>query len=288
MRGAGCKYSTIPPVTSATFRSRRTFKFGRLEIRARLPRGDWLWPAIWMLPQDSVYGGWPASGEIDLMESRGNTGSSSCGPWQDSSGFGSTLHFGPDAAHNAYSHTHTETHVDGSLSDDFHTFGLMWSERGLYTYLDDDKDVVLAVDFAQRSFWDRGQTPETVCWARKNGQCTFWMPLWIGSNWTGTDTWAKKGTRAAPFDQEFFLQVNLAVGGTGGYFPDYCLRKPWRNGDSEPGSDFLADFERWWPTWGGDVEHPEKGAARSSAMAIDWIRYWPDEHHAEPSKLVQF
>ena len=38
--------------------------------------------------------------------------------------------------------------------------------------------------------------------------------------------WAKKGTRAAPFDQEFFLQINLAVGGTGGYFPDYCLRKP--------------------------------------------------------------
>lgn len=41
-------------------------------MRARLPRGDWLWPAIWMLPVRQDYGPWPMSGEIDIIESRGN------------------------------------------------------------------------------------------------------------------------------------------------------------------------------------------------------------------------
>ena len=39
-----------------------------------MPLGDWLWPAIWMLPAEHVYGQWPASGEIDIVESRGNAG----------------------------------------------------------------------------------------------------------------------------------------------------------------------------------------------------------------------
>lgn len=37
-----------------------------------MPLGDWMWPAIWMMPEDSVYGVWPRSGEIDIAESRGN------------------------------------------------------------------------------------------------------------------------------------------------------------------------------------------------------------------------
>ena len=41
-------------------------------LKAKLPKGDWLWPAIWMLPRYNEYGQWPASGEIDIMESRGN------------------------------------------------------------------------------------------------------------------------------------------------------------------------------------------------------------------------
>ena len=45
--------------------------FGRMEIKAKLPDGRGMWPAIWMLPSDWVYGGWPASGEIDIMENVG-------------------------------------------------------------------------------------------------------------------------------------------------------------------------------------------------------------------------
>ncbi|CBJ31552.1 Endo-1,3-beta-glucanase N-terminal fragment, family GH16 [Ectocarpus siliculosus] len=75
--------------TAGTF----SFRYGRMEVKAKLPKGDWcegrserlfccgacngfkLWPAIWLLPEQNAYGQWPASGEIDVMESRGNSAS---------------------------------------------------------------------------------------------------------------------------------------------------------------------------------------------------------------------
>ena len=64
----------INPVSSARIRTAQSFAFtyGRVEVDAKLPEGDWLWPAIWMLPLKQEYGLWPTSGEIDIMESRGN------------------------------------------------------------------------------------------------------------------------------------------------------------------------------------------------------------------------
>ena len=56
-------------------RGTKSIKYGKVEVRAKLPQGDWLWPAIWMLPEGNdsssaegtgVYGGWPVSGEIDV------------------------------------------------------------------------------------------------------------------------------------------------------------------------------------------------------------------------------
>jgi hypothetical protein len=60
--------TVINPVMSArlTTKKSHSIRFGRVEIRAKLPRGDWLWPALWMLPRDNVYGEWPMSGEIDV------------------------------------------------------------------------------------------------------------------------------------------------------------------------------------------------------------------------------
>lgn len=45
-----------------------SFKYGRIDVSAKLPTGRGIWPAIWMMPVKSVYGGWPRSGEIDIME----------------------------------------------------------------------------------------------------------------------------------------------------------------------------------------------------------------------------
>ena len=52
-----------------TTQNSATIAFGKVEVRAKIPRGDWLWPAIWMLPKDDVYGKWPLSGEIDVRPS---------------------------------------------------------------------------------------------------------------------------------------------------------------------------------------------------------------------------
>ena len=66
----------IPPVQSAKITTRQSFsfKYGKVEFEAKLPNGDWLWPAVWMMPKNDVYGGWPRSGEIDILEARSNAG----------------------------------------------------------------------------------------------------------------------------------------------------------------------------------------------------------------------
>lgn len=63
----GKKYTSARLVT----RSKGDWLYGRIEVRAKLPQGRGLWPAIWMLPTDWHYGPWPSSGEIDIMENLG-------------------------------------------------------------------------------------------------------------------------------------------------------------------------------------------------------------------------
>ena len=76
-----------------------------------------------MLPKYNSYGNWPASGEIDIMESRGNANYPNCGV----NCFGSTLHFGPAWDADSWAGTHKEyTLPVGDFSQDFHTFGLYW------------------------------------------------------------------------------------------------------------------------------------------------------------------
>ena len=97
----------INPVMSGklTTVNSHSMKYGRVEVTAKLPKGDWLWPAIWMLPRHNEYGEWPASGVIDIMESRGNVGyPKEFGGGPDT--FGSTMHWGPDFFTNQYAKTH--------------------------------------------------------------------------------------------------------------------------------------------------------------------------------------
>lgn len=63
----GKKYTS----TRLVSRTKGDWTFGRVVVRAKLPDGTGMWPAIWMLPTDGAYGGWPVSGEIDIMENLG-------------------------------------------------------------------------------------------------------------------------------------------------------------------------------------------------------------------------
>lgn len=126
----------INPVRSArlTTKGSKSIKYGRVEVVAKMPKGSWLWPAIWMMPEDSVYGEWPKSGEIDIMESRGNYGDDY--PDGRDSAI-SALHWGPIAEKDAFWRTSGKHNVRRTdYSETFHTYGLEWSDNYLFTYID--------------------------------------------------------------------------------------------------------------------------------------------------------
>jgi len=248
----GCERTSTPanmlnPITSARLRTAEsfTFKYGRVEVKAKLPRGDWLWPAIWLLPAHNSYGQWPASGEIDICESRGN---------HLAGGYGvdtvtSTLHWGPNFDTNLFKLTTKSVALQGStFADGFHTYGLYWDEHQLYTYLDEPGNVILKVDFLDQTFWERGKQSGKPEWA---AQQAIYNP------------WANR-TAAAPFDQEFYLIMNLAVGGTMNYFPDAMPGKPWKDKSPSAVRDFWNAKSQWYPSWKGE----------DAALAIDSVKVW--------------
>jgi len=138
--------------------------YGRFEFRARLPQGQGFWPAFWLMPRDSVYGGWAASGEIDAMENRGHDPAMVFG----------TLHFGGEWPDNAQSFGPAFTFPTGDSATNFHTYALEWTTNAFRWYVDDKL-------YQTQTTW-----------------------------------WSSGGPFPAPFDQPFYLLMNLAVGG---YFP---------------------------------------------------------------------
>ncbi|TQW00671.1 hypothetical protein V2A60_001730 [Cordyceps javanica] len=223
--------SVVPPVKSGRIHTKKgaTLKYGRVEVTAKLPQGDWLWPAIWMMPVKDTYGAWPASGEIDIMESRGNN-------WTYAQGgnniVSSALHWGPDPANDAWWKTNNKHKIlRGNFGDGFNTFGLEWSQKYLFTYVNTRLMQVLYTNF-NKPMWQRGGFPQTT------------------SNGTRlADVWSQTARKNTPFDQEFYLIINLAVGGTNGWFEDNKSLKPWVNGSPNAKKDFWAAREDWQATW---------------------------------------
>lgn len=150
-------------IKSARLNTRTNFKFkyGKIDIVAKVPNGKGTWPAIWMMPQDNLYGHWPKSGEIDIMEYAANK---------------------PDelffCIHTAkYNHRHKEQYycskIFPNITDDFHKFSLDWKENEITYYVDDIK---IASYF-------KGEDGKDDSW----------------------EGW--------PFNEEYFLILNLAIGG---------------------------------------------------------------------------
>jgi len=173
----GCGY------TSARMKTRKkdgtalfAQKYGKFEFRAKLPTGKGVWPALWMLPLSDKYGPWASSGEIDVMEARGQEPNKVLG----------TLHYGSQWPNNTESSKSFEF-PNGSSIAEFHTYAVEW-EPGEMRWLVDDKE------YAKQSFW------------------------WSSSKLDGAKG-AKPAQEAdlnawpAPFDQPFYLVMNVAVGG---------------------------------------------------------------------------
>jgi len=134
------------PYTSARLKTQGKFSQagGRFEIRAALPTGQGIWPAIWMLPASDTYGGWSASGEIDIMEARG----------QQPDRIEGTIHFGGSWPNNTSSSS-TRILPAGQTIAQFHTYAVEWVTTGspaIRWYVD---DVLYAT---QTSWWSAGGT----------------------------------------------------------------------------------------------------------------------------------
>ncbi len=121
------KKRVLPTYTSARLVSKHKgdWKYGRIAVKAKLPRGRGTWPAIWMLPTENTYGGWPKSGEIDIMEHRGFTSDSIFG----------TIH---TESYNGM----TANQIGGSIylpsaENQFHVYSIKWTENAIHWYVDD-------------------------------------------------------------------------------------------------------------------------------------------------------
>ncbi len=115
------------PYSSARIRTQKRgeWQFGRFELRAKMPQGEGIWPAVWMLPTESKYGGWAAGGEIDIIESRGSAVHETTG----------ALHFGgawPRNTHLAHSYQFPKKNA----AEDFHVYTLEWNADEIKWFVD--------------------------------------------------------------------------------------------------------------------------------------------------------
>ena len=144
-------------------RNKQDFLYGKVEARMKIPTGGGMWPAFWMMPTDSVYGGWALSGEIDIMEAKNQTDS-----------IGGAIHFGGGWPANAsLSGSYSPGGVNFSAA--FHVYTVEWEPDAIRWYVDG------------------------VLYSTKTS-----------SQWYSD---AAPSNPRAPFDQEFYILINAAVGG---------------------------------------------------------------------------
>jgi len=210
----GCGY------TSARLKTRErdgtplfTKLYGRIEFRAKVPWGKGLWPALWMLPQDDKYGGWAASGEIDLMEIVGEK------PHEVLN----SIHFG-----STYPKRSLITTVyplpGGSTVSDWHEYAVEWEPGEIRFYVDD----------VQTCTYDHWWS----CSRKKGGDGLEPRRAEDLNPWP------------APFDQPFYLVMNVAVGGNFPGAPNDASHFP---------AELVVDYVRVYDKVGGYGKTPPIG-----------------------------
>lgn len=198
----GCGY------TSARLKTRKkdgtplfSQKYGRFEFRAKLPTGKGIWPAIWMLPAEEKYGGWAASGEIDIMEARGQEPTKVLG----------TLHFGSRWPGNTEASTTYGLPSSGTIAD-FHVYALEWEPGAIRWYVDGHC-------FATQDFWwSSGKTKPAREADLNPWPAPFDRPFTIVMNLAVGGRFLGNPDRTTPFPAEMlvdYVRVYEKVGGDG-------------------------------------------------------------------------
>jgi len=173
------------------------FKYGRFEIRAKLPSGQGSWPAFWMLPADDVYGSWPRSGEIDILEAVNLKVADADG--QSEATVHGTLHYGASPGEHVYSGAGYDLPDGVNPADDFHTYAIEWQQGEIRWYVDN------YLYATQRQSEVRYNAKDEAVGLSHRGWYAQYYDLVSGEL---SNQW-----NSAPFDQDFFMILNLAVGG---------------------------------------------------------------------------
>ncbi|MCG8671880.1 MAG: glycoside hydrolase family 16 protein, partial [Pseudomonadales bacterium] len=154
--------------TSARLRTlnKGDWKYGRIVVRAKLPEGRGLWPAIWMLPTDWMYGGWASSGEIDIMEAV-NLKTPNNGTVHG------TLHYGGEWPRNV--HTGDSFTPNQNPADSFHDYEIQWEEGEIRWYVDGQH-------FQTQTDWHSEKAPYPAPFDQR---FHLLLNVAVGGNWPG-------------------------------------------------------------------------------------------------------
>ena len=148
--------------TSARMKTqgKKSFQYGRIDIRALLPEGQGIWPALWMLGDNITSVGWPACGEIDIMEMIGGN--------QRENTVHGTLHWdinGHADAGNDY------TLSSGTFADGYHVFSIIWNENTMRWFVNDVEYGVIDISPSHMSEF--------------HNSFFFIFNIAVGGNWPG-------------------------------------------------------------------------------------------------------
>ncbi|MCK9412993.1 MAG: family 16 glycosylhydrolase [Prolixibacteraceae bacterium] len=168
----GFNYSS----TRMKTQNKKTFKFGRIDIRAKLPVGKGIWPALWMLGSNITSVGWPACGEMDIMELIGTY------PGRVSA----TMHWKPAAGAHAQSGKDYNL-MSGDFSQQFHVFSMVWMQDLIKCYVDDNLYLTVT------------STDVGVANYPFNADQFFIFNVAVGGNWPGPPD------ATTPFPQRMFV-----------------------------------------------------------------------------------
>lgn len=149
--------------TSARLKTQslRSFKYGRIDIRALLPEGQGIWPALWMLGGNISNVGWPACGEIDIMEMIGGKG-------REKTTHG-TLHWDQLGEHASSGGSYSLS--SGTFADEYHVFSILWDESAIKWLVND------------REFYELNIESSSMSEFHQN--FFFIFNIAVGGNWPG-------------------------------------------------------------------------------------------------------